>query len=130
MSEQTESKPPYPREPQAYPGGEQEPGGPVPPYEGRQTTGKDPDQLLEERGGVPSHETGPRDVSQAEREGMTDTDMSPSGPHGVGERTSSSGEDFGRSMSEEGHRDDRLDTGVGDEEQITGPAMHPGDQGG
>jgi hypothetical protein len=130
MSEQAqrEPKPSYPREPQAYPGGAQEPGGPVPPYPDR-GTGEGQD-VMEERGGVPGSEAGPRQVSDAERGGMSDTDMSPSGPHGVGETTTTSGEDFGRGMSEEGHREDRLDTGISEEGQITGPAMQPGDQGG
>lgn len=129
MSEQAQraSKPPYPREPQAYPGGAQEPGGLVPPYEGRQTgEGQD---VEEERGG-PGSQAGPRQVSEAEREGMSDTDMSPSGPLGVGETTTTSGEDLGRGMSEERQREDRLNTGISDEEQTTGPATHRGDQGG
>ena len=130
MSEQQASKPPspYPREPQAYPGGEQEFDSPVPPYPDR-ATGEGQD-VLQERGGVPDSQAGPRQVSEAESGGMSDTDPSPSGPQGVGESPSTSGEDLGSRMSEEGHREDRLNTGIGDEEQITGPAMHPGDQGG
>jgi hypothetical protein len=55
--------------------------------------------------------------------------MAPKGPHGVGQSTSTSGEDIAP-MSEDAHREDRLDTGVSDEDQISGPAMHRGDQGG
>lgn len=127
MSEQV-SKPPNPREPQAYPGGAQEPGGLVPPYEERQKSSEGKN-LEEERGGQGS-QAGPRQVSEAERGGMSDTDPSPAGPHGVGETTTTSGEDLGRRMSEEGHREHRLDAGVGDEEQISGPATTSGDQGG
>lgn len=127
------ARPPYPREPNVHSGGVQEPGSDrdLPPYDDRQKTGvgTDQDKLIEERGGVPSHETGPRDISEAEREGVSDTDMSPSGPHGVGQSTSTSGEDLSPA-SEDAHRSDRLDTGVSDEDQISGPAMHRGDQGG
>jgi hypothetical protein len=130
MSEQAqrEPRPSNPREPQAYPGGEQEFDAPVPPYPDR-GTGEGQD-VMEERGGVPGAQAGPRQVSEAEREGVTATEPAPSGPHGVGESTTTSGQDLGGQMSEEAHRADRLDSGIGDEEQITGPAMHPGDQGG
>jgi len=127
------ARPPYPREPNVHSGGVQEPGSDrdLPPYDDRQKTGPgtDKDALLEERGGVPSHETGPREVSQAERDGVGDTDMAPKGPHGVGQSTSTSGEDISP-ISEDAHSEDRLDTGVSDEDQISGPAMHRGDQGG
>jgi hypothetical protein len=127
------ARPPYPREPNVHSGGVQEPGSDrdLPPYDDRQKTGPgtDKEALLEERGGVPSHETGPREVSQAERDGVGDTDMAPKGPHGVGQSPSTSGEDIAP-ISEDAHRDDRLDTGVSDEDQISGPAMHRGDQGG
>jgi hypothetical protein len=128
MSEQV-SKPPYPREPQAYPGGAQEPGGPVPPYEGRQT-GTEGKDVEEERGGQGS-QAGPRQVSEAERGGMSDTEMSPSGPLGVGESTTTSGEDLSRGTSEASRRSDRIDTGVSREENVDpdSPAMHTGDQG-
>lgn len=85
-------------------------------------------RYFKERGGVPSHETGPRQVSEAERGGVSDTPMAPSGPMGVGQSTSTSGEDLAP-MSEDAQRSDRLDTGISDEKS-TGPAMNPGDQGG
>jgi hypothetical protein len=121
-------KPSYPREPQAHPGGEQELGGLTPPYEGRQTEGG------EEKGvGMPGHEAGPRDVSDAERGGMTDTDMAPKGPMGVGASTSRSGEDYGRGMSDEARKADRLEGGIADSTTNVdpdSPPMHTGDQGG
>jgi hypothetical protein len=130
MTEQGQgvAQPPYPREPNVHSGGKQDPGGDrdLPPYHDLKNTGSGEDT----GGGTPtSHEAGPRDISQAEREGVSDTDMAPSGPHGVGESPSTSGEDFARGKSEDAQRTDRLDTGVSDEE-ATGPAMHSGDQGG
>jgi hypothetical protein len=135
MSEQQAgvSRPPYPREPNVHSGGEQDPGGDrdLPPYDDRQKTGpgEDKDKLLQERGGVPGHEAGPRDISDAERDGVSDTDMAPSGPHGVGQSTTTSGEDLAPA-SREAQREDRLNTGASDEDQISGPATHRGDQGG
>lgn len=132
MTEQGQgvAQPPYPGEPNVHSGGKQEPGSDreLPPYSDRQTTGKSQEELLQERGGVPSHETGPREVSDAERGGIGDTDMAPSGPMGVGQSTSTSGEDIAPT-SEEARRSDRLDTGISDE-KAGGPAMHSGDQGG
>lgn len=95
------ARPPYPREPNVHSGGKQEPGSDrdLPPYEDRKKTGPGEHQAgepLKEKGGVGGHETGARDVSQAEREGISDTDMTPAGPHGVGQSTSTSGEDLAR----------------------------------
>ncbi|HET9118820.1 MAG TPA: hypothetical protein VFN75_12210 [Pseudonocardiaceae bacterium] len=135
MSEQQAgaARPPYPREPNVHSGGEQDPGGDrdLPPYEDRQKTGpgEDKDKLLQERGGVPGHEAGPREVSDAERGGVSDTDMTPSGPHGVGQSMSTSGQDLAPGSKQARH-EDQLNTGVSDEGQITGPPTHSGDQGG
>ncbi|MCA1836776.1 MAG: hypothetical protein LC721_10830 [Actinobacteria bacterium] len=130
------SQTPYPREP-GLGGGEQDPGGDrdLPPYEDRQKEGPgtDKDALLAERGGVPGHEAGPRDVSDAERGGMTDTDMAPKGPMNVGASPSTSGEDYGRQMSEAGHTKDRMDGGIADSTTNVdpeSPQMSTGDQGG
>jgi hypothetical protein len=60
---------------------------------------------------------------------MTDTDTAPKGPMGVGASPSTSGEDYGRGMSEESHTEDRLGGGLHDE-QSTGAPMSTGDQGG
>ncbi|HEX6405243.1 MAG TPA: hypothetical protein VF003_19125 [Pseudonocardiaceae bacterium] len=127
------SQTPYPREP-GLGGGEQDPGGDrdMPPYEGRQKESSG-EQIMQERGGVPGHEAGPRDVSSAEQGGMTDTDMAPKGPMNVGASPSTSGEDYGRGMSEEGHTEDRLEGGIADSTTNVdpgSPTMRTGDQGG
>jgi len=125
------AQPPYPREPNVHSGGKQEPGGdrPLPPYEGRQKSGEEPDMAQRSGEGAAA---GPRVVSQAEREGMSDTDMSPSGPHGVGESTSTSGNEQALGDSAATRHADRVDTGVSREKNIDpeSPAMHTGNQGG
>jgi hypothetical protein len=130
------SSTPYPREP-AISGGDQDPGPDreTPPYSDRQKEGPgtDKDALLAERGGVPGHEAGPRDISQEEREGYSDTDTAPKDIHGVGDTTSTSGEDYGRQMSEAGHTKDRFDGGIADSTTNVdpeSPKMRTGDQGG
>jgi hypothetical protein len=131
MTEQGQgvAQPPYPREPNVHSGGKQEPGGLVPPYEGRQESGEGKD-LEKERGGQGSA-AGPRVVSQAEREGVSDTDTTGASPHGVGVSTSTAGNEPPLSDSEASHRSDRIDTGVSREENVDpeSPAMHSGDQG-
>jgi hypothetical protein len=117
---------PYPREPNIQSGGEQEPGGLVPPYEGRSTTGKSKEELSEERADTEGHFAGPRETSQAEREGLTDTDPNPSGPHGVGASTSSQGNTDMLGASEEARRAERTDAGIGGPKEPT----TQGDQGG
>jgi len=135
MTEQKEgvAQPPYPREPNVHSGGEQEPGGgerPIPPYDDRKTSGpgeQDKEPLVAERD-VTSE---PREVSQAEREGVSDTDTTAASPHGVGESTSTSGNEPPLGQSEASRRSDRLDTGVSREDNVDSesPAMHSGDQG-
>jgi hypothetical protein len=136
MTQQGEgvAQPPYPREPNVHSGGKQEPGSDrdLPPYEGRQKSG-DEQELMEKRGGVPGHEAGPRQVSEAEREGVTATEPAPKGPHGVGQSTTTSGEDYGRGMSEEARLKDRFDGGIADSTTNVdpeSPPMRTGDQGG
>ena len=131
------AQPPYPREPNVHSGGEQDPGPGIetPPYSDRQKegAGTDQDKLLQERGGVPGHEAGPRNISQEERQGYSDTDTAPKDIHGVGDTTSTSGEDYGRSMSEEAHTKDRFDGGIADSTTNVdpdSPKMRTGDQGG
>jgi hypothetical protein len=123
------SQTPYPREP-GLGGGEQDPGGDrdLPPYEGRQKEGSGPKGT-----GMPGHDAGPRDVSDAEAGGMTDTDMAPKDPMGVGASPSTSGEDYGRGKSEESHTEDRFEGGIGDSTTNVdsgSPPMRTGDQGG
>jgi hypothetical protein len=135
MTEQGQgvAQPPYPREPNVHSGGEQEPGPgrPLPPYEDRQTSGKDQDELVRERGGEGSA-AGPREVSQAEREGVPATDTTGASPHGVGVSTRGSGNESALGDSEEERRADRMDTGLSREGNVDpeSPAMHSGDQGG
>jgi len=131
MTEQGQgvAQPPYPREPNVHSGGKQEPGGLVPPYEGRQESSEGKD-LEKERSGT-SHEAGPREVSEAEREGVPATDTTGASPHGVGVSTSTPGNEPARNLSEAGHDSDRMDTGISREENVDpeSPAMHSGDQG-
>jgi len=116
MSEQPihPAKAPLPREPNAYPGGKQVPGGIVPPYGGRQTSGpsqeeqaKDPQKMGE--GTV----TGPRDVSHTEREGVPATDATAASPLGVGVSKTHQGNEKMYGRSDEAHVSDQLDIGVG-----------------
>ncbi len=121
--------PPYPREPNVHSGGKQEPGGLVPPYEGRQESGEGKD--LKKDQSSHGHDAGPREVSEAEREGMTDTETNPAGPLGVGISTTTSGNEPPLHDSEASRRSDRMDTGVSREKNVdpASPPMHTGDQG-
>jgi hypothetical protein len=104
----------------------------MPPYEGRQKESSG-EKIMQERAGVPGHEAGPRDISQEERAGYSDTDTAPKDIHGVGASTSTSGEDIGGSMSEAGHTKDRFDGGIADSTTNVdpdSPKMRTGDQGG
>lgn len=136
MSEQNvgPAPPPIPREPNVQSGGTQEPGGIVPPYEGRQEEGKSQEELAKDplRQG-PGSAAGPREVSQAEREGVSDTDTTGASPLGVGESTTTQGNELMVNKSEAAHRSDQLDHGVGGQTENVdpeSPAMLSGDQGG
>jgi hypothetical protein len=109
-------------------------GGPVPPYEGRQETGKSAEQLIEEGRGA-GHDAGPRELSQEEREGVPATDTSAASPMGVGESVNSQGNEQALGDSEDSRRKERSETthgGVGRSEPIDpdSPNLQPGDQGG
>jgi hypothetical protein len=88
--------------------GEQEPGGLVPPYEGRQTEAKEGhdehmDKVFDRVDEVPP---GPgREISDEERAGVPPTDTEATSPLGVGESINRHGEDVARHEDEEG-RDD------------------------
>ena len=130
-------------------GGDQEPGGLVPPYEGRQTEMKEGYEEHTEKvfHGADDVEPGPgRVISDEEREGVGPTDMDATSPLGVGESINRHGEDVHKQEDEEGREDtgtkgesDRP-TGVSDERASTsidpnetqsgGPTMPAGDQGG
>jgi hypothetical protein len=126
------AQPPYPREPNVHSGGKQEPGSDreLPPYADRQTSGptqEEQAQNPQKRG--QGSQAGPREVSQAEREGMSDTDMSPSSPQGRSFGTQ--GNEPPLTDSGKTHRADRMDTGVSREKNIDpqSPQTHSGDQG-
>jgi hypothetical protein len=129
--------------------GEQEPGGLVPPYEGRQETAKDGheehmDKVFDRVDEVPP---GPgREVSDEEREGVDPTDTEAESPLGVGVSMTRRGESVDRQEDEPGreHTGTRGATdrpaGVSDERAASsvdpdatesgGPTIPPGDQGG
>jgi hypothetical protein len=129
--------------------GEQEPGGLVPPYEGRQAEAKEGhdehmDKVFDQVDEVPP---GPgREISDEEREGVPPTDTEATSPLGVGVSMTRRGEDVDKQEDEEGRDDtgtkgasDRP-VGVSDERASTsvdpnetgsgGPTLPAGDQGG
>jgi hypothetical protein len=135
---------------QVQPAGEQEPGGLVPPYEGRQTEMQDGYEEHTEKvfHGAGDVEPGPgRVISDEEREGVGPTDTEAESPLGVGESINRRGEDV---IKQEGHEEGRDHAGtkgptdrphgVSDERASTsidpndtesgGPTMPAGDQGG
>lgn len=124
---------PYPREPNIHSGGAQEPGGPVPPYEGRQRTGATQEELARD----PQKQgeglvAGPREVSQVEREGVSATDATAATPLGVGRSINTRGNERLVGKSEAAHDRDRLDHGVGGRSanvDPSSPIMQPGDGG-
>ncbi len=86
-------------------GGEQEPQGLVPPYEGRQTeTKEDLDEHMEKVfDRVDEVPRGPgREVSDEEREGVPATDTEATTTLGVGESINRRGEDIARHEDEPG----------------------------
>jgi hypothetical protein len=159
MDEQNELEPEAPQPssqgastdlgPRPKSGGEQEPGGLVPPYEGRQTEAKEGheghmDKVFNRVDEVPP---GPgREISDEEREGVGPTDMDATSPLGVGESINRHGEDVAKQEDEEGREDvgtkgptdrpagvsdERASTSVDpDETRSGGPHMPAGDQGG
>jgi hypothetical protein len=102
--------------PRPGPGGEQEPGGMVPPYEGRQTEMKDGYEEHVERvfHGADDVEPGPgRVISDEEREGVGPTDTEATSALGVGESINRHGEDVAEQEDEPG-RDDTGTKGPSD----------------
>ena len=101
---------------QVQPAGEQDPGGLVPPYEGRQTEMKDGYEEHTEKvfHGADDVQPGPgREISDEEREGVGPTDMEATSALGVGESISRRGEDVDKQEDEEG-RDDAGTKGASD----------------
>jgi hypothetical protein len=134
---------------QVQPAGEQDPGGLVPPYEGRQTEMKDGYEEHTEKvfHGADDVPPGPgREISDEEREGVPPTDTEATSPLGVGVSMTRRGEDVARQEDEEGREhvgtkgasdrpagvsDERAATSIDpDETQTGGPHMPAGDQGG
>ena len=112
------------RGPNPDPGGEIEPGGLVPPYEGRGAEGESADdrsasverQLAETKTGPSGQTASPAD-ERPPRPGDPVASEAPESPHGVGESSSARGEDVGSGTKEEG----RDDTGTrGESERPTG----------
>jgi hypothetical protein len=159
MDEQNELEPEEPQPssqgastdlgPRPKSGGEQEPGGLTPPYEGRQTEMKDSYDRHTEKvfSGADDVPPGPgREISDEERDGVPPTDTEAESPLGVGVSMTRRGEDVEKQEDEPGRDDtgtkgptDRP-TGVSDERASTavdpndtesgGPTMPAGDQGG
>jgi hypothetical protein len=134
---------------QVQPGGEQEPGGLVPPYEGRQEEMKEGyerhiEKVFHGADEVPAGSG--REISEEEREGVLPTDTEARSPLGVGESMTRRGEDIGKQEDEPGREDvgtkgpsdrpvgvsdERASTSVDpDETESGGPHMPAGDQGG
>src|SRR5919107_3859232 len=130
-------------------GGEQEPGGLVPPYEGRQTEMKDSYEEHTEKvfHGADDVPPGPgREISDEEREGVPPTDTEAESPLGVGVSMTRRGEDVHKQEDEPGRddtgtkgpsdrpvgtSDSRASTAVDDQQTGSGgPTMPAGDQGG
>jgi hypothetical protein len=134
---------------QVQPAGEQEPGGLVPPYEGRQTEMKEGYEEHTEKvfHGADDVEPGPgRVISDEEREGVAPTDTEAESPLGVGVSMTRRGEDVHKQEDEPGREDtgtkgpsdrphgtsdERASTSVDpNETESGGPHMPAGDQGG
>jgi hypothetical protein len=134
---------------QVQPAGEQEPGGLLPPYGGRQTEMKDGYEQHTEKvfHGADDVEPGPgREISDEEREGVPPTDTEAESPLGVGVSMTRRGEDVEKQEDEPGREDtgtrgptdrpvgvsdDRASTSVDDQDtESGGPTMPAGDQGG
>jgi hypothetical protein len=130
-------------------GGEQEPGGLTPPYEGRQTEMKEGYDRHTEKvfSGADDVPPGPgREISDAERDGVPPTDTEATSPLGVGVSMTRRGEDVQKQEDEPGREhagtkgasdrphgvsDERDSTSVDpDETRSGGPTMPAGDQGG
>jgi hypothetical protein len=116
--------------------GEQEPGGLVPPYDGRQAEAKEGhedhmDKVFDRVDEVPP---GPgREISDEEREGVSATDMEATSALGVGESINRHGEDVAKQEDEEG-RDDtgtKGETGrpTGTSDSRAGTSVDPHDSG-
>lgn len=143
------------RGPNPDPGGAEEPGGLVPPYDGRTTGTKTPAgedrsasverQLAETKTGRPGATASPADEQPVGPDELTD--QAPESPKGVGPSTTRRGEDIGDHDGQEAGRrkvgtkgESERPVGVSDERDSAGvdpqdsqdgaPTMPSGDQGG
>jgi len=101
------------RGPNPDPGGEVEPGGPLPPYEGRTGTGSDPNpasaetverQLAETKTGQPGSTASPADEQPAQESELSDEGVE--SPKGVGVSYGTRGEDVADRDGKEAGRQD------------------------
>jgi len=137
MTEQGPAQVSNPQEPYVHSGGKQEPGSGIEmfPYEGRQKTAEDEADVLkqQQRSGPGTSDAGPRDVSQAEREGVPSTDTTGRSPLGAGQSINKQGNERMVNKSDAAQRADQTDVGVGGaSENIDpeSPTILPGNQGG
>lgn len=94
--------------PAIHSGGEQVPGGPVPPYPGRQTSAADRPPVTPR-----PYEPGPgREITPEEQEGVASTDMRPEAPPGVGVTMGTQGNELALGKDDEERRKDREEAGV------------------
>lgn len=94
--------------PAIHSGGEQVPGGPVPPYPGRQTSPADRPPVTPRPA-----EPGPgRHISEEERHGVSSTDTAPHAPLGVGVSMGTQGNQLALGKSDEERRKDREEAGI------------------
>lgn len=121
--------------PDLHSGGTQEPGGLVPPYEGRKT--ETSRQEAEEMGSVysPVDYSNPapaREISETERHGVPSTDTTGASPLGVGESKGHQGNEQMLNKSEEKQRKERVEHGISRSKPIDpdSPDIPVGDQGG
>ncbi|MGH3770568.1 MAG: hypothetical protein ACRDRW_04085 [Pseudonocardiaceae bacterium] len=125
---------PIPGEPNVHSGGKQEPGGLIPPYEGRQEEGTSQEELAQDpQKQGEGYAAAPRDASQAEREGVSGTDTTGASPRGVGESLATQGNERMLNEPEAAHRAEQADIGIGgrpEDVDPESPTMITGDQGG
>lgn len=138
MSEQQDQRPikGYPDSlgPDIRSGGVQQPGGPVPPYDGRKTATprSEADQMasvyaVDDSGPAPK-----RKVSKTERKGVPPTDTTAASPLGVGQSRGRQGNEKALKWSEEKREKNRVEHGVSRSraQHPQSPGMQVGDQGG
>ena len=138
MSEQQDQRPikGYPDSlgPDIRSGGVQEPGGLVPPYEGRKTgTPRDEAEQMASVFTVDYSNPAPkRKMSKTERKGVSPTDTTAASALGVGQSRGRQGNEKSLRWSEKKHEKSRLEYGVSRNRarDTQSPTAQVGDQGG